>query len=206
MNKTEPRELKETETETKKEIEPKEEIEIEPREEKELEEKEELKPKEIKRYLGRLVDAKLLPKNEDGLTCCRWCGKGVKPPKRTMCSKECVHELNLRINGRYLRDCVYMRDKGICAICNIDTKQTVKTIRSLYGDMKTKFLEEYSISPKRKIWIQKHGGGLWDADHIIPVKEGGGMCGLENIRTLCIKCHKAETKTLAGKNKKEKKI
>ena len=164
--------------------------------------------KQKQRFMGRVIDARLLPKNEDGLTCCRWCGKGVKPPKRTMCSKECVHELNLRINGRYLRNCVYKRDKGICAICNIDTKKTASSIRSSYGDEKIKLLEEYSISPKRKIWIQKYGGGLWDADHIIPVKEGGGLCGLENIRTLCIKCHKAETKILAKKPKlsKEKKV
>lgn len=161
-----------------------------------------------KRFMGRVIDAKLLPKNEDGLTCCRWCGKGVKPPKRTMCSKECVHELNLRINGRYLRDCVYKRDKGICKICNIDTKKTAALIRLASGDEKIKLLKEYSISTKRKIWIQKYGGGLWDADHIIPVKEGGGLCGLENIRTLCIKCHKAETKILAKKPKlpKEKKV
>jgi hypothetical protein len=180
-----------------KELELEEPKELELEEQKKVEEK--IKPKEIKRYMGKQIDAKLLPKNEEGLTCCRWCGMGVKPPKRTMCSKECVHELNLRINGRYLRDCVYKRDKGICSICNIDTKQTVIKLHSLYGDMKTQFLEEHSISTKRKIWIQKHGGGLWDADHIIPVKEGGGMCGLENIRTLCIKCHKAETKRLAKK-------
>ncbi len=156
------------------------------------------------RYMGRQIDAKLIPKNEEGLTCCRWCGKGVKPPKRTMCSQECVHELKLRINGRYLRDCVYKRDRGICALCNIDTKKTASTANQLMGEEKIKFLAENSISTKRKIWIQKHGGGLWDADHIIPVKEGGGLCGLENIRTLCIKCHKAETKILAGKNKKIK--
>jgi 5-methylcytosine-specific restriction protein A len=159
------------------------------------------------RYMGKQIDAKLLPKNEDGLTCCRWCGNGVKPPKRTMCSKECVHELNLRINGRYLRDCVYKRDRGICALCNIDTKQIAIKAHILHGEEKIKFLEENSISLKRKIWVQKHGGGLWDADHIIPVKEGGGLCGLENIRTLCIKCHKVVTKSLASKNKvkKEKK-
>ena len=37
---------------------------------------------------------------------------------------------------------------------------------------------------------RKFGGGLWDADHIIPVKNGGGCCGLDNLRTLCIPCHK----------------
>ena len=54
---------------------------------------------------------------------------------------------------------------------------------------------------KRKIWKRKHGGGLWDADHIIAVKDGGGLCGLENIRTLCIKCHKNVTKELLSKKK-----
>lgn len=37
----------------------------------------------------------------------------------------------------------------------------------------------------------------WDADHILPVVEGGGGCGLENYRTLCVPCHKVETAALA---------
>jgi 5-methylcytosine-specific restriction protein A len=36
----------------------------------------------------------------------------------------------------------------------------------------------------------------WDADHIVPVIEGGGECGIDNFRTLCIPCHKAETAAL----------
>ena len=155
------------------------------------------------RYIGKLIDASLLPKTEDGFTCCRWCNGPVKPPKRTMCSPECVHELSLRTNGNYLRNCVYKRDKGVCAICNIDTKQTAKKIFLLEGEERETFIKEHSISLKRKIWIKKHGGGLWDADHIIPVVKGGGLCGLENLRTLCIKCHKNETKILNSKPKKE---
>jgi 5-methylcytosine-specific restriction protein A len=145
------------------------------------------------RYMGKLVDAKLLPKDENGNTCCRWCNKPVLPPRRTMCSPECVHELSLRINGRYLRNCVYERDKGVCAICKIDTKITAKQARELTGKDLDEFLKKYGISKKRKLWVKKHGGGLWDADHIIPVKDGGGMCGLDNIRTLCIMCHKNVT-------------
>jgi hypothetical protein len=37
---------------------------------------------------------------------------------------------------------------------------------------------------------------LWEADHIIPVAEGGGACGLDGYRLLCIGCHKAATKKL----------
>jgi 5-methylcytosine-specific restriction protein A len=148
------------------------------------------------RYTGKCIHASLLPTDENGLPCCRWCGKGVKPPRRTMCSPECVHELQLRTNGRYLRNCVYIRDKGICDICNQDTKKIAREAIKLDTPAREVFLQTHNISMKRKIWKQKHGGGLWDADHIIPVKKGGGQCGLENIRTLCIKCHKCVTKSL----------
>jgi 5-methylcytosine-specific restriction endonuclease McrA len=37
---------------------------------------------------------------------------------------------------------------------------------------------------------------LWDADHIVPVSEGGGECDLSNMRTLCLKCHRAHTAEL----------
>lgn len=33
----------------------------------------------------------------------------------------------------------------------------------------------------------------WEADHIIPVSEGGGGYGLENFQTLCKECHKEKT-------------
>ena len=109
----------------------------------------------------------------------------------------------IRRSGRYIRDCTYKRDKGICKLCNKDTRKLAKTLLQYknnnmmneYNDL----LKEEKITKSRKIWKRKHGGGLWDADHIIPVKEGGGQCGLENIRTLCIKCHKMETKKLAQK-------
>ena len=151
------------------------------------------------RFMGKLIPAELMPRNEDGFRRCRMCENSVKPPRRTLCSEECSHQLKLRMSGRYLRDCVYLRDKGICKICNIDTKKIAKEALKLEGNEKKEFLKSYSISLKRKIWKRRHGGGLWDADHIIPVKEGGGQCGLENIRTLCIKCHKLETKKLLSK-------
>jgi 5-methylcytosine-specific restriction endonuclease McrA len=37
---------------------------------------------------------------------------------------------------------------------------------------------------------------LWDADHIVPVAEGGGECDLSNLRTLCLKCHRVRTAEL----------
>ncbi len=39
-------------------------------------------------------------------------------------------------------------------------------------------------------------GDFWQADHIKAVAEGGGSCGLENLRTLCTPCHQQETEKL----------
>lgn len=141
------------------------------------------------RYM-KLIHSSKLPKDENGFTLCRFCNEPVKPPRRTMCSPECAHEIQLRTNQKYLKTCVYQRDKGICAICNVDTKNISK---ECFNNKEN--LEKYNISKKRKIYKHKWGGGLWDADHIIPVKNGGGSCGLDNLRTLCINCHKIVTKT-----------
>lgn len=148
----------------------------------------------MSRFFGKLKDAKELEKDSNGYNLCRWCNKSVLPPRRTMCSPECVHEILIRTSGRYLRDCVFKRDNGICSVCNIDTKQTSKMALEMNVNDRIEFLKKHNISLKRKIWKRKHGGGLWDADHIISVKKGGGQCGLENLRTLCIKCHKNVTK------------
>ena len=39
-------------------------------------------------------------------------------------------------------------------------------------------------------------GHFWQADHVLPVAEGGGDCSLHNIRTLCTPCHQKETAKL----------
>jgi hypothetical protein len=54
----------------------------------------------------------------------------------------------------------------------------------------------------RKAEMRRHGWPIhrrqswWEADHIVPVVEGGGQCGAENYRTLCCRCHGSETAQL----------
>ena len=147
------------------------------------------------------IDPKTLPINSDGYRCCRYCNGSIKPPKRTFCSPECVHEYRLRTSGSYLRAQVYLRDGGICAICNTDTKVLAKTISQLdpLDPAREILLKENNIHSTRKIKLRKCGGGLWDADHIVQVVDGGGECGLDNIRTLCIRCHKIVTASSRAK-------
>ena len=100
------------------------------------------------RYIsGRKRDA-------DGKPLCKVC---LTPcPKRRMayCSDECW----LRNTPSMMRDAVFQRDKGICALCGLDVR---------------------TLPPHA--W----GNTRWEADHIIPVSEGGGLCGLDGYRTLC---------------------
>lgn len=56
-----------------------------------------------------------------------------------------------------------------------------------------------------KEWVRrtrvslKHS--LWQMDHVKPVVEGGGSCGLDNLQSLCLRCHKVATAKLAGRRK-----
>lgn len=51
-------------------------------------------------------------------------------------------------------------------------------------------IERGVIHRKRKSW--------WEADHILPVVEGGDS-NLDNIRTLCIPCHRTATAELRAR-------
>jgi len=43
-------------------------------------------------------------------------------------------------------------------------------------------------------------------DHILPVWEGGGQCDIDNLRTLCVKCHHKVTATQASKRATVRKL
>ena len=40
-----------------------------------------------------------------------------------------------------------------------------------------------------KLVRQVQQGNAWQADHIVPVYMGGGLCDIDNLRTLCTLCH-----------------
>lgn len=39
----------------------------------------------------------------------------------------------------------------------------------------------------------------WEVHHVVPVVEGGGCCGIANLQTLCLACHRRPTAELAGR-------
>lgn len=116
---------------------------------------------------------------------CRWCGSEVAGRRLTFCSDACVHARKLRTDPGYLREQVFARDRGVCAACGLDTEALRKDKRKLDWASRRRFEKDWGR--------RKH---LWDADHIIPVAEGGGECDLSNMRTLCLKCHREATAAL----------
>lgn len=138
---------------------------------------------------GGWVDRKAVPRGPNGRGLCRWCSLEVPKRRFTFCSDFCVHQWKLRTQPGYLREQVYLRDKGICAECAVDTVAEARRLRYSRGGRRQELLAHWGLRARTR-------KSLWDADHILPVAEGGGECDLCNLRTLCLRCHRAATTKL----------
>ena len=140
---------------------------------------------------GGRIQRGQLPLGPNGLPLCRWCELEILAKRRrTFCSDYCVHQHRLRTDPGYLRDQVFARDRGICALCAADTVAIFAALKRARGKARAAGLSLYgmkTISSRRS---------LWDADHVLPVAEGGGQCDLDNLRTLCLPCHREVTAEL----------
>lgn len=125
----------------------------------------------------RFMKRPSLERRPDGTAICKAIGCDGTPTgrMRCYCSQACREDTNIRC-GQAIRYYVRKRDHGVCAVCGVDT----------------------SAQPYR-------GVALWEADHIIPVTEGGGCCGLDNYQTLCRPCHVAATAELRQRLSKSRK-
>ena len=150
----------------------------------------------MKRPGRRLADAGVVEREAlalgpHGRPLCRWCLMEILAKRRrTFCSDYCVHQWRLRSDPGYLRDHVFLRDAGVCAECGVDTVKAYRELKRSRGPARTEALEMWGM---RTVTARR---SLWDADHILPVAEGGGECDLDNLRTLCLMCHREATAEL----------
>lgn len=152
-------------------------------------------------------------KASNGKMLCRGCGNPVPKGRRTWCSAECYNTLCPSEVIRQVKD----RDKGICCMCGCNTiKLELKAIfaRRL-GRLRGWLSNRYRNKPWRinetNLWRKANdfrsrmiklgfhrSGSWWQADHIIPFSHGGPTT-LENLRTLCVPCHKDVTRKMREK-------
>lgn len=144
-------------------------------------------------------------KGPNGRNICRCgCGRESSPPRRNWFSQECVDAWKERNDITTIRRKVYKRDKGICAQCGINTDEAQwlasETLNRLSWSEQSEF-RHLIIPPGFPSDLCRD---WWEADHIVPVVRGGGQCGLEGYRTLCVPCHKRETARLASERAAER--
>lgn len=145
---------------------------------------------------GGRASAAELPAGDKGRALCRWCQLEVPAGRRrTFCSEWCVHEWRLRTDPTYLRERTFARDRGVCAACGKDTEAALLHLKRSRGAARLRLLAEWGLKTLNR-------RSLWDADHIVPVVEGGGECDLDNIRTLCLVCHRRATQDLRARRRK----
>lgn len=177
----------------------------------------------------RMSTKRFTPKPHADKGKCRWCGKDVPKGRKSWCGQECVNQYLMRSSAAHVRAMIKQRDHGICAICGIDADaeyrkwiSSVQEISRMADRLatasrwnldaaghfeNTQYPDGKSVRNFREYLKAKYAPGNWtpgrrsgwDADHIVPVSEGGGECDLSNYRTLCHPCHKKVTKELAAR-------
>lgn len=173
-------------------------------------------PNRLYAYEGSVLVAEYrLPnrvKEADGKHLCGWCAGPIPKGRSLWCGQACVDQFLIRRGGTWLKSIVHKRDRGVCAACGLDTEEIAALKKQLFYKRRV-FWEDPPMSAwlpeSRQELLKQWGpwsryGVLWEADHIVPVIEGGGCCGLENLRTLCLACHARETKALAGRRARAK--
>ena len=146
---------------------------------------------------------------------CAWCA-GPLPDasmaegtESTYCSQECAEEGRLGRGGMYastrVRAQVFALEGGVCQKCNIDAHALFTRILALHPPERLSalcnanwYLPKSAAALERLLQNPKEGD-FWQADHIVAVASGGGGCSLENLRTLCTPCHRAETEKLRAR-------
>ncbi|KAJ2365175.1 hypothetical protein H4S01_003392 [Coemansia sp. RSA 2610] len=164
------------------------------------------------RSRGAVYDERLL-RGAQGNLLCLWCGRECRsagavfcaPPRvRSRFGEGCEHEHRMRRDGQYARKQLFLRDSGVCAKCGIDTHalfvrasecRTLEQRRTMVRALARQTSPQWLSRLRRPLESLEYDftlGMMWEAAHVIDVRHGGGLCGLDGFRTLCTPCHGEE--------------
>jgi len=128
------------------------------------------------------VSPRDLPKGPNGRALCRYCGTEVPVGRKSFCSGE---------KARFVyRKWTLLKPGHGCVHEHCIRSQPDYARRCVWA----RDLGQCALCPK--VASHMKAGNEWQADHIVPVVEGGGSCGLDNLRTLCHTCHLQQTALL----------
>jgi len=157
---------------------------------------------------------------------CTWCGEPVGKNRSTWCSGKCVEAFRLRCDPAFIRRHIEKTRPLLCAICGRDIawlKSLEPRARAAWHNLEYQpdrcyrghqlvnrrgrrnrrrmerwaRLWNYGLTRSIRSWMTSRGlAGIWEADHIVPVIEGGGLADESNYRILCVPCHNRETARL----------
>lgn len=150
---------------------------------------------------------------------CRGCHQTLPKGRRSWCSDKCYGTFE----PSQVRWKCKIRDKEICSECGVDTKRLKlrmanaltpegvnqysyfndgQFMRELFDKacrIYRKHLPKIRAASKKRVDSMRAAGwpsihrSWWEMDHITPFSEGG-LTVIENVRTLCVICHKNRTK------------
>lgn len=157
---------------------------------------------------------------------CTWCGEPVGKNRSTWCSPACVEAFRLRCDPACIRRHIERTRPLVCAICGRDIawlkglKHRASRAHTAHYHIDQpcyhpghtwdkRWMNRRGHKNRRRIarwarlghhlpqWLASRGlAGIWEADHVVPVIEGGGLADESNYRILCVPCHKRETARL----------
>eukprot|EP00760_Papus_ankaliazontas_P015126 PhM_4_TR16358/c0_g2_i1/m.81850 len=149
--------------------------------------------------------------NEVKSRLCLWCRAElpkISTPQSEIdlfCSGTCRAEYFVRRSSSAVRAQVYQLEHAQCRGCGVDCDALLQKLKSIATtdvgyrertDCLLSAMPTLSLFPDavRLAVYAPSEGALWQVDHVLPVADGGGMCGLENLQTLCTACHRQKTK------------
>lgn len=108
---------------------------------------------------------------------CRWCSQPIEG-RGVYCGRPCRDAFLIRRSPEYAGHRYRVLNGSRCVGCGADEEKCFALYRQaanlLAGTPAEAFLLPFQ---------------MWHLDHIRPVADGGGECGLENFRLLCCLCH-----------------
>ena len=153
---------------------------------------------------SRTVNEAFPPRfNAKGKKLCRYCARRLlKGRKRKWCSWKCAQQAYIRCSPGHMRHFVWRRDKGKCRLCGFDIQKMQDDMREYRGKAieklgyyeGTRAANEYGRQLYGAKWRSESHS--WEADHSLPISEAGDPFDPQNVRVLCLECHKEETAKL----------